>query len=177
MLFRSAGRLKEEVAALANVADAEAERFIDGLISRMQEIGAWWDKGLVFYAKQGARAFAYRKNPAEYRLLSGPRPPRFLTLPEYFNCDSVQLDTSGIFRDWAYKSFPALAAVALGADAMVAEIYRLALLALQEAGIAHAEEGEKEVAVWGLEPGVFTLRAGATRWQCASCQQIGRAHV
>lgn len=166
-----AGRLKEEVTALAAVSEPEAERFIDGLISRMQEIGAWWDKGLVFYARQGARAFAYRKNPAEYRLLSGPRPPRFLTLPEYFNCDSVQLDTSGIFRDWAYKSFTALAAVALGADAMVAEIYRLALLALQEAGIARAEEGEKEVAVWGLEPGVFTLRAGATRWQCASCQQ------
>lgn len=166
-----AARLGEEIAALAGVPEDEARRFLDGLIARMQEVGAWWDKGLVFYAKQGARAFAYRKNPAEYRLLSGPRPPRFLTLPEYFNCDSVLVDTSGAYRDWAFKSFPALATVALGADALVAEVYRLALHALQQAGIARAEEGEKEVAVWGLIPDVFALRAGAKRWQCDVCRQ------
>lgn len=104
-------------------------------------------------------------------LLSGLRPPRFLTLPEYFNCDSVQLDTSGIFRDWAYKSFTALAAVALGADAMVSEIYRLALLALQEAGIAHAEEGEGSCR---LGPGARRFSTAGrchTLPQRASCQQ------
>lgn len=164
-------RLGEEIEALARVAEHEVRRFIDGLIARMQEIGAWWDKGLVFYARQGARPFAYKKNPAEYRLLSGPRPPRFLTLPEYFNCDSVLADASGVYRDWAFKSFPALASVALGTDALIAEVYRLALQALQQSGIARAEEGEKEVAVWGLTPDVFVLRAGATRWQCNACRQ------
>lgn len=163
--------LGEEIEALAGVPKDDARRFLDGLIARMQEVGAWWDKGLVFYAKQGARAFAYRKNPAEYRLLSGPRPPRFLSLPEYFNCDSVLLDTAGVYRDWAFKSIPALASVALGADALVAEVYRLALQTLQKTGIARAEEGEKEITVWGLIPDAFVLKAGATRWQCDVCRQ------
>jgi DEAD/DEAH box helicase domain-containing protein len=166
-----ATRLGEEIEALAGVTEDAALRFVDGLISRMQEIGAWWDKGLTFYARQGARAFAYRKNPAEYRLLSGPRPPRFLTLPEYFNCTSVQVDTSGVFRDWAFKSFPAISTVALGADAMVVETYRLALQSLQQAGIVRAEVGEKEIEVWGLVPDVFHLRAGGARWKCDICLQ------
>lgn len=166
-----AAHLGEEIEVLASVSEDEARRFLNGLIARMQTVGAWWDKGLVFYAKQGARAFAYRKNPAEYRLLSGPRPPRFLTLPEYFNCDSILVDTSGVYRDWAFKSFPALASVALEADALIAEVYRLALQVLQQVGIARAEEGDRGIAVWGLIPEVFVLRAGATRWQCDVCRQ------
>lgn len=166
-----AARLGEEIEILADVPAHQVRRFIVGLLARLQEIGAWWDKGLVFYARQGARPFAYKKNPAEYRLLSGPRPPRFLTVPEYFNCDSVLADTTGVHRDWACKSFPALASLALGADAVIAEVYRLALQVLQQAGIARAEEGEKGVAVWGLVPDVFLLRTGGTRWQCNACRQ------
>ncbi|GIK54203.1 MAG: DEAD/DEAH box helicase [Planctomycetota bacterium] len=167
-----ASRLRGEIEAMAGVNEVEVRRFIDGLIGRMQEIGAWWDQGLVFYARQGARAFAYRKNPAEYRLLSGPRPPRYLTLTDFYNCTSIHTDTSGAFRDWAYKSLPALRNLALGADALVLEVYRLALDALANAGIARAEEGEKSIAVWGLEPAVFRLHAGAARWQCAHCRQM-----
>ncbi len=166
-----ATRLREEIEPLGQVSDAQAGRFIDGLLLRMREIGAWWDKGLVFYARQGSRPFAYRKNPAEYRLLVGPRPPRFLALPEYYNCASIAVDTTGTFGDWAYKSLPALAAVALGADAMVVQAYGLALAALERAGIARAETGEKEVAVWGLEPGVFTLSTNGQRWECVNCRQ------
>jgi DEAD/DEAH box helicase domain-containing protein len=164
-------RLGVHVDPLKGALPDEIALFLRGLLSQMQRIGAWRDPGLAFYARIGCRPQAYKKNPSQEKMLSGPRPPRFLSLPEYGHCVSVERDDSKVFRDWAFKAFPDLNLVALGADQVVREIYRLALEALAQAQLAGNEVStdKPDLLVWGLEPSGFSVQLGGCKWRCASC--------
>jgi DEAD/DEAH box helicase domain-containing protein len=59
-----------------------------------------------------------------------------LTLPEFQLCTSIERDESRVFKDWAFKAFQELNLVALGAEQVVRDVYRLALEALAQAGLA-----------------------------------------
>lgn len=172
-------RLGEEIDALKGVSRHELEIFLSGLVERLQRMGAWRDPGLAFYAQQGCRPFVYKKNPSKYKLLAGGRPPRFLTFPEYQRCVSLEKDASGQFLAWAYKSLPALHSIAFGADVIVREVYRLALLALRSAGLADFEESQEHLEVWGLNPAEFAVYPGGRLWQCDACSNkvIAAPHV
>lgn len=165
-------RLREQVHALKDVTPAEISVFLRGLIAEMQRIGAWRDPMLAFYARVGCRPQAYKKNPSQEKMLSGPRPPRFLTLPEYQLCRSVERDESRSFTDWALKALQELNLVALGADQVVRDVYRLALEGLAAAGLAANEQAldKPEIQIWGLEPAAFKVELGGRKWRCATCQ-------
>jgi DEAD/DEAH box helicase domain-containing protein len=137
----------------------------------MQRIGAWRDPMLAFYARIGCRPQAYKKNPSQEKMLSGPRPPRFLTLPEYQLCVSIERDESRVFKDWAFKALQELNLLALGADQVVRDVYRLALDALAVVGLAGNEQAQDkpEIRVWGLEPAAFKVELGGRKWRCATC--------
>ncbi len=164
-------RLGEKVDALKGTPRQALEIFLHGLLGELQRMGAWRDAGLAFYAQQGCNPFAYKKNPSKLKLLVGPRPPRFLTLPEYRQCVSVEKDSSGLFRNWAFKTLPELNDIVLGADELVREVYRLALQALREACLADYEETQEKqpVQVWGLTPSAFIVQPEGALWQCNTC--------
>lgn len=164
-------RLGEEFDVLKGTSSAAINSFLRGLVDELQRMGAWRHAGLSYYAQQGCRSFVYKKNPSKFKLLAGPRPPRYLSLPEFQRCVSVEKDASGLFRAWAYKSLPALNSVALGGSAVVHGIYQLALNALREAGLADAEESQdaRPTQVWGLNPAAFTVQLEGKHWQCKVC--------
>jgi phosphatidylserine/phosphatidylglycerophosphate/cardiolipin synthase-like enzyme len=76
----------------------------DEYLGRSKRIGAWRDPMLAFYARIGCRPQAYKKNPSQEKMLSGPRPPRFLTLPEYQLCVSIERDE--FHGEWNYRLKP-----------------------------------------------------------------------
>ena len=164
-------RLREQLDPLANTTDEEAATFLRGLLAQLQRIGAWRVPGLEFYARVGSRPWVYKKNPSQFQMLSGPRPPRFLTLPEYQRCVSVTGRHARLFRAWAFKTVPALHDLALGADDLLLPLYRLALEALFEAGLAGFEQADdkQDIRVWGLEPAAFRVLPGGRRWRCGRC--------
>ena len=165
-------RLAEQVDVLKDVTPDEIAVFLRGLVGEMQRIGAWRDPMLAFYARIGCRPQAYKKNPSQEKMLSGPRPPRFLTLPEYQLCVSIERDESRVFKDWAFKALQELNLLTLGADQVVHDVYRLALDALAVAGLAANEQAQDkpEIRVWGLEPGAFKVELGGRKWRCATCR-------
>lgn len=164
-------RLGEQVDVLKGVTADEISVFLRGLVGEMQRIGAWRDPMLAFYARIGCRPQAYKRNPSQEKMLSGPRPPRFLTLPEYQLCVSIERDESRVFKDWAFKALQELNLLALGADAVVRDVYRLALDALAVAGLAGSEQAQDkpDILVWGLEPAAFKVELGGRKWRCATC--------
>ncbi|MEF8753223.1 MAG: DEAD/DEAH box helicase [Accumulibacter sp.] len=165
-------RLLEHVDVLKGTEPGEVDVFLRGLIGEMQRIGAWRDPGLAFYARIGGHPQAYRRNPSQEKMLSGPRPPRFLTVPEYHRCISIERDESRVFRDWAYKALPELNLLALGAEPVVRDVYRVALDALAHAGLAGNEQAQDKpgIHVWGLAPSAYKVELGGRKWRCATCQ-------
>jgi DEAD/DEAH box helicase domain-containing protein len=167
-------RLGEQIDVLRDTPYESINTFLRGVVVELQRMGAWRDKSLAFYARHGCSPFVYKKNPSRLKLLSGPRPPRFLSIAEFKRCINIEKDKSGIFRSWAFKSLPALNAITLGANALVLEAYRLALQALREAGLADYEDSDESqskqpVQVWGLNPEAFSLHVGGKCWQCDIC--------
>jgi DEAD/DEAH box helicase domain-containing protein len=164
-------RLGEQVDVLKDVTADELSVFLRGLLGEMQRIGAWRDPMLSFYARIGCRPEAYKKNPSQEKMLSGPRPPRFLTLPEYQLCVSIERDESHVFKNWAFKALQELNLLTLGADQVVCDVYRLALDALAVVGLAANEQAQDkpEIRVWGLEPAAFKVELGGRKWRCATC--------
>jgi DEAD/DEAH box helicase domain-containing protein len=66
------------VEALKEVTADEISVFLRGLVGEMQRIGAWRDPMLAFYARVGCRPQAYKKNPSQEKMLSGPEAPSVL---------------------------------------------------------------------------------------------------
>ncbi|MCQ4249154.1 DEAD/DEAH box helicase [Pseudomonas stutzeri] len=164
-------RLRDTLEPLAGAQLAEVLVLLRGLLENMQRIGAWRDPELGFYARMGSSPWVYKKNPSQFKLLTSPRPPRFLTLLEFGRCVSITKSHARLFSDWAFKALPALHDVALGTDALIAPLYRLALEALESAGLAGFEEATEkpDIRVWGLEPSAFHVVLGGKTWRCAGC--------
>lgn len=164
-------RVRDTLEPLAAAQLAEVVVLLRGLMENMQRIGAWRDPELGFYARMGSSPWVYKKNPSQFKLLTSPRPPRFLTLPEFGRCVSVSKSHARLFSDWAFKALPALHDVALGTDALIAPLYRLALEALESVGLAGFEEATEkpEIRVWGLEPSAFHVVLGGRTWRCDRC--------
>ena len=164
-------QLREHVDALRGVAATDVLVFLQGLVGEMQRMGAWRDPGLAFYARIGCVAEAYRRNVSQQKMLQGPRPARFLTIPPYQRCISIERDDAQLFRDWAFKALPPLHGLALGAEAVVQQIYHLALEALAAGGLAGYEQAQdrNEIRVWGLEPAAFLVEMGGCKWRCGQC--------
>lgn len=164
-------RVRDTLEPLADAQLAEVVVLLRGLLENMQRIGAWRDPELGFYARMGSSPWVYKKNPSQFKLLTSPRPPRFLTLPEFGRCVSITKSHARLFSDWAFKALPALHDVALGTDALIAPLYRLALEALESVGLASFEEATEkpDIRVWGLEPASFHVVLGGKTWRCVSC--------
>ncbi len=164
-------RVRDTLEPLAAAQLAEVVVLLRGLLENMQRIGAWRDPELGFYARMGSSPWVYKKNPSQFKLLTSPRPPRFLTLPEFGRCVSITKSHARFFSDWAFKALPALHDVALGTDALIAALYRLALEALESAGLAGFEDATEkpDIRVWGLEPSAFHVVLGGKTWRCDRC--------
>lgn len=164
-------RLRDTLEPLVAAQLDEVVVLLRGLLENMQRIGAWRDQELGFYARMGSSPWGYKKNPSQFKLLTSPRPPRFLTLAEFGRCVSVTKSHARLFSDWAFKALPALHELALGTDALIAPLYRLALEALESVGLAGFEEATEkpDIRVWGLEPSAFHVILGGKVWRCASC--------
>lgn len=165
-------RLRATLEPIAATTPDELIVFLRGLVEVMQRVGAWRDAGLDFYARMGSSPWVYKKNPSHFKLLSGPRPPRFVSLIEYQRCAAVNGSHAALFRSWAFRALPALHELALGADEQLLPLYRLAFEALGYAGLARYEiaEGKADIRVWGLEPAGFHLQVGGRSWRCDSCR-------
>jgi DEAD/DEAH box helicase domain-containing protein len=168
----AAGALREQVDVLKDVTADEISVFLRGLVGEMQRIGAWRDPMLAFYARVGCRPQAYKKNPSQEKMLSGPRPPRFLTLPEYQLCVSIERDESRVFKDWAFKALQELNLLALGADQVVRDVYRLALEALAAGRSGwptsrHRTSPRFASGAWSPPRSRWSL--GGRKWRCATC--------
>ncbi|MCH1909743.1 DEAD/DEAH box helicase [Stenotrophomonas sp. Y6] len=169
-------RLQATLEPLADVpADALAV-FLQGIVQSMQRLGAWRDSGLHFYAQVGNRPWVYKRNPVQFQMLSGPRPPRFVSLVDYQRCVGVLGSHAKWYRAWAFKALKPLHALALGADSLLPALYQLAFEALAEAGLLGAEQadGKPEIRVWGLEPGAFLVSLGSRAWRCDTCRSEWR---
>lgn len=164
-------RLREALEPLAGTHGNDLAVFLHGLIQMLQRLGAWHDQELNFYARMGSSPWGYKKNPSHFKLLSGPRPPRFVTLIDYQRCASVSGSHSGIFRAWAFQALPELDGLALGAEHLWLPLYRLAFEALAEAGLADyvEAEGKSDIRVWGLQPDAFAVVPGGRGWRCDRC--------
>ena len=167
-------RVRETLEPLACIQPEQALLFLRGLLENMQRLGAWRDPGLAFYARVGSSPWVYKKSPSQFKWLSGARPPRFVTLPEFKRCASITASHGRLFRAWAFKSLPALHEMVLGADALMLPLYRLALDALASEGITGFEDADDEadMRVWGLEPAAFQVTLGGQAWRCESCHSV-----
>lgn len=162
-------RISQEIDPLAAATAAEVKVFLSGLIETMIRAGAWQDAGLDFYAKEGSTPWSYKKIPFQYKLLTRPRPPCFLSLVEHKQ--SLCVNRNKVFRAWAFKAFPVLHGIALGVDALIVPLYHLAFRSLVEAKLAVAlgDNTTKTVSVWGLQPKTFKVLPGVSHWQCTTC--------
>ncbi|MGU1495528.1 DEAD/DEAH box helicase [Pseudomonas aeruginosa] len=164
-------RLREALEPLAATDSDDLTVFLHGVIGMLQRLGAWRDPELDFYARMGSSPWVYKKNPSLFKLLSGPRPPRFVTLTEFQRCAAVGDSHAKLFRSWAFQSLPELDGLALGAEQLWLLLYRLAFEALNEAGLAGFVDGEgkQETRVWGLQPEAFVVVPGGSCWRCDHC--------
>lgn len=170
-------RVSQEIDPLAAATAAEVKVFLSGLIETMIRAGAWQDAGLDFYAKVGSTPWPYKKTPFQYKLLTSPRSPRFLSLVSYKQSLNVAGDK--LFRAWAFKAFPVLHGIALGVDTLIVPLYRLAFRALVEAKLAVELDADiaDDVSVWGLQPQAFKVLPGVSHWQCTTCHsEVFAAH-
>ncbi|MDO5103464.1 MAG: DEAD/DEAH box helicase [Lautropia sp.] len=172
------------------VSNPKLQKFLQGLIHAMQRAGAWWDgarkgdeggavqHGLAHYAADGSQPWRYRKSPLRFQMLSGPRAPRFITLTAYKNSAHLLGQGAEWYEDWALKTLPQLHEVAQGLSSLLADLYALALKALQAAGIADAVDasaaassssGQQVPQVWGLLPSAFLLQTEVRCWKCNTC--------
>ncbi|MBK6287412.1 MAG: helicase, partial [Gammaproteobacteria bacterium] len=172
-LEQTVTQLREHVDAL-RVIDSDAVRvFLLGLLARMLRIGAIWHQSLEFYASKGCSVFSYRNNPAEFRLLSGPRPPRFVCLQDYGRCDAVTGTGDGhaFYKEWVFKCFEPLRAQAFFDDTELAIVYRIALQALAAQELSSALPAERDgIAVWGIRPERWQVLDCAASWRCTLCR-------
>lgn len=169
-------RLQATLEPLSDVpADALAV-FLQGIVQSMQRLGAWRDAGLYFYAQVGNRPWVYKRNPVQFQMLSGPRPPRFVSLVDYQRCVGIMGSDAKWYRAWAFKTLKPLHALALGADSLLPALYQLAFEALAGVGLLGAEQadGKPEIRVWGLEPGAFLVSLGSRAWRCDTCRSEWR---
>jgi DEAD/DEAH box helicase domain-containing protein len=155
-------------ATLEALAAASAEHlvvFLQGIVFELQRIGSWRDPGLAFYARTGSRPWGYKNNPMQFQMLTGPRPPCFVTLTAFGRCASLRGSHDRLFRALAFKALPALHAVALGADALLSPLYQLAFEALAGVGLLGHEQADdkQDIRVWGLEPAAFQVLLSAPR--------------
>lgn len=168
---RAAELLGEKIDALKGLDAPTAYIFITGLIARLLRLGAIWDRSLTAYARSGCNIYVYSGNKAEFALLKTPRRPRYLSLQEHGKCDAVTGDSADFYRDWAFRSLPGLNAQAFVDASVIAEVYRIALLALADAGIAEAVDTDKTgVQTWGLKPDACALSTEVAEWRCQSCR-------
>jgi DEAD/DEAH box helicase domain-containing protein len=165
-------RLRAKIDSLRGVTDAAVEVFLLGLLARLLRVGAIWDDFLVAYAKMGCNIFVYRSNnAAEYAMLKTPRRPRYLSLVPYINCESATGDDAGFYRDWAFKALPDVNREVRVDDVVIAQIYQLALSALEEAGVVRSIEAERKgTLVWGIQPTAYRLVGTAREWRCDTCR-------
>jgi DEAD/DEAH box helicase domain-containing protein len=163
--------LRERVEALREADAREVHVFLHGLLARLLRLGAIWDEHLRTYAVRGCNIFVYRNNAAEYALLKSPRRPRYLTLIPFQQCDTVAGDKAVFYKDWAFKTLSRLNREVLVDDTVFADIYRIALEALEKEGIARKEEAERAgTMVWGIEPAACGLAASGRMWRCDRCR-------
>ncbi|QEA13948.1 DEAD/DEAH box helicase [Comamonas flocculans] len=169
-------RLQATLEPLADVSADALAVFLQGIVQSMQRLGAWRDAGLHFYAQVGNRPWVYKRNPVQFQMLSGPRPPRFVSLVDYQRCVGVLGSHATWYRAWAFKALAPLHALALGADSLLPGLYQLAFEALAEVGLLGAEQadGKPEIRVWGLEPGAFLVSLGSRAWGCDICRSTWR---
>lgn len=163
--------LRNKVDALRDVDHGDVRTFLLGLLARLLRLGAVWDASLVAYARSGCNLWVYSGNKAEFALLKTPRRPRYLSLLEYGKADAVTGDSANFYRDWACRSLPALSAATFLDNSVIAEIYRIALQGLAEAGIVEGLDTDKVgVQVWGLKPEACLLTPAVSEWRCTRCR-------
>lgn len=167
----AAHKLGEKIDALRGLNAAATRIFLSGLLARMRRVGAIWDDALRGYASHGCNIFVYRSRRAEFAMLNGPRTPRFLSLLSFEDCDAVVGPNASCYRDWAFRALEGLNRQAFVDDTIIADIYRIALQALEGQGITEAIESQRPgIAVWGLRPQALELRGATAEWQCSSCR-------
>jgi len=171
---RASAILREKVDSLRAVGEASVNLFLRGLVARLRRIGALWDEFLEAYARHGCNIFVYRHtNRAEFVLLRQPRRPHYLCLLPYGKCEAVTGPESAFYRDWAFKVFAELDQLALVDETVLADIYRIALEALDDAGITRALESERAgTRVWGIDPRALSLIDHTGEWRCARCHHV-----
>lgn len=168
---RTADLLREKADALRNLDASTARVFLLGLVARLQRLGAIWHPSLVAYARSGCNIYVYSGNKAEFALLKTPRRPRYLCLQEFGKCDAVTGEAEAFYRDWAFRSLPALNTQTFVDTSIVADIYRIALLSLADAGIAEAADTDKAgVQIWGIKPDACMLTTALSEWRCGACR-------
>ncbi|MDR2111899.1 MAG: DEAD/DEAH box helicase [Candidatus Accumulibacter sp.] len=172
-------RLQAALEPLASVSADDLAVFLLGIVQSMQRLGAWRDPDLRLYAQVGSRPWVYRRNPVQFQMLSGPRPPRFVSLVDFQRCVGVLGSHARWYRAWAFKTLPPLHALALNADSLLPALYRLAFEALAESGLLGHEQadGKPDIRVWGLEPGAFRVSLGSRAWRCDTCRGEWRGGV
>jgi DEAD/DEAH box helicase domain-containing protein len=169
-------RLQATLEPLANVPVDAWAVFLPGIVQSMQRLGAWRDPDLHFYARVGNRPWVYRRNLVQFQMLSGPRPPRFVSLVDFQRCVGVLGSHAQWYRAWAFKVLTPLHALALDADRLLPALYSLAFEALAEAGLLGHEpaDGKPDIRVWGLEPSAFRVSLGSRAWRCDTCRSEWR---
>ncbi|MDO4231344.1 MAG: DEAD/DEAH box helicase [Lautropia sp.] len=170
-------RVREEIDVLADVTEGALLVFVQGVVQALQAAGAWLDDRLRVYAVSGSRPWRYRKGSIDFQMLSGPRPPRFASLQEFEQSISLTGKKARWYASWALKNLRGLHAELLGLDSLLQALYRLTMEALENAGLARAEEVEARsgARVWGLMPSAFLVALGGRAWQCACCRGVWRS--
>ncbi len=171
--------LRGKVDALRDISQDEVIVFMRGFLARMMRVGAIWDEFLVTYARYGCNLFVYRSNnPAEYAMLKTPRRPRYISLQPFNKCDAITGDESDFYRDWAFKSFDNLNREAFVDHSVMADIYRVTLMALEAQGLTQAVESEQPgTQVWGIRPDACHLMNDAAEWRCDKCHNSVVEHT
>lgn len=163
--------LRGKVDALRDISQQDVLVFMRGFLARMMRVGAIWDEFLVLYARHGCNVFVYRSNnPAEFSMLATPRRPRYLSLQPFNKCDAITGDEAVFYRDWAFKSLDQLNRETFVDDSVIADIYRVMLLALEAQGLVQPVEAEQAgIQVWGLRAEACQLLDVAAEWRCDKC--------
>ena len=171
--------LREKVDALRAVSEDDVLNFLRGFLARLLRVGAIWDGFLKSYARHGCNIFVYKNtNAAEFAMLRTPRLPRYLSLVPYAKCDAVTGDDAVFYSDWAFKALDDLNREALVDDSVIADVYRLALQALETQGITQSIESERAGTwVWGVRPDACFVLNAAAEWRCDKCRNAVIDHV
>lgn len=162
--------LREEVGVLRDLDGATLRKLIQGFLVTLKNKGAVQQADLGPYVESGGNVYLLNRTKHLPGFSKHTRAPAFLASQGFSRFNTLLRSSAQQaptwFEDWLARS---LAAVDGRAGAYAAEIWKLVVEGLIEAGLLFQRTGPKGASVWGLREDLFLVVDTVAQVRCGRC--------